>query len=195
MASLDKLDELLRRLLCGGWTTETERAILGLGPPALERLLDASDGVFFPTDQEWRDYGVYRRHAVAAFAKVDMDGVLEAMKKRNWTNAAIACSGVGLVRDVRVVPILISCYGEREPLLRRKAVEFLGHQSDARALSTVIRALRDRSSDVRLAAIRACAEIGDAQAIDHLREFERRHQKSPLIEREVRLAIRKIRNG
>ena len=43
--------------------------------------------------------------------------------------------------------------------------------------------------------IRACAEIGDAQAIAHLRELARRHQKSPLIGREVQSAIRKTRNG
>src|ERR1700688_3633490 len=90
------LDDELRALLRGVWTFETAPpALLALGRPALGRLLDAPDGAFFPTYTEWRDYGMYRQHAVAAFAKADMAGVLSAMKKRQWTDAAIARSGVG----------------------------------------------------------------------------------------------------
>jgi hypothetical protein len=84
-----RIDDELRAMLRGVWTFETAPpALLALGRPALDRLLDAPDCVFFPTYMEWRDYGMYRQHAVAAFAKADMAGVLSAMKKRQWTDAA-----------------------------------------------------------------------------------------------------------
>src|SRR5450755_4433946 len=109
------------------WTFETApSALISLGPPALDRLLDASDGVFFPTDTDWRDYGVNRQHAVAAFAKADMDHVLSAMKKRKWTDVTVARSGVDLVQDARVVPFLVTAYTVAEPMIRARAIDCLG---------------------------------------------------------------------
>jgi hypothetical protein len=190
------LDDELRALLRGTWTFETAPpALLALGRPALDRLLDATDGVFFPTYTEWRDYGMYRQHAVAAFANADMDGVLSAMKKRKWTDAAVARSGVGLVQDGRVVPFLVRAYADREPPRRQYAIEYLGNQRDPRATETVLRALKDRSSAVRLAAIRALGQIGEPQAISALRAIADRDARSLLVEQEIKEALRKIRKA
>lgn len=187
------IDDALRALLHTSWTFDAAPPeLLALGRPALDRLLDATLGDFFPTDLEWRDYGVQREHAIAAFAKADLDGVLAAMKKRKWSDAAIASSGVARVRDGRLVPFLITLYADREPLSRKAAVEYLANQRDPAATATVIRALRDRSSDVRMAAIRALGEIGDRAALDPLAQLVERN-RSPLIEDEVKLARRKIR--
>ncbi len=190
------LDEELRGLLRGNWTFETAPpALLALGPPALDRLLDAPSSVFFPTDTEWRDYGMYRQHAVAAFAKRDLDSVLAAMKKRKWTDAAIGLSGVGLVRDARVVPLLVRLVADPEPMRRQEAVELLGGQRDPDATAAVLRALRDRSSNVRRAAVHALGEIGDPTTVDALEEAARRWAKSPLIEAEVAATLRKVRDA
>ena len=191
-----KLDNELRALLRGVWTFETASpALLALGRPALDRLLDATAGAFFPTDIEWRDYGMYRQHAVAAYANADMEGVLSAMKKRKWTDAAVARSGVGLVQDARVVPLLVSAYADREPLWRQNAIDYLGSQRDPRATDTVLRALKDRSSAVRLAAIRALGQIGDPQTISALRAIADHSQRSLVVEYEVKEALRKIRKA
>ncbi len=187
------IDDALRALLHTSWSFDAAPPeLLALGRPALDRLLDAKVGELFPTEMEWRDYGVQREHAIAAFAKADIDGVLTAMKKRKWTDAAIASSGIALVQDARLVPILVSLYADREPLSRKAAVEYLGNQRDPLATAAVIRALRDRSSDVRLAAIRALGNMGDLDAIEPLTQLAERN-RSPLIEPEVKAACRKIR--
>jgi HEAT repeat protein len=164
-ASDDKLDDALRALLRGTWTFETAPpALVALGPRALDRLLDATDGVFFRTETEWRDYGIYRQHAVAAFAKADMGRVLSAMKKRKWSAVEIVLSGVALVRDARVVPFLVAAYADPDSTMRQRAIEGLRTQRDARAKETLIRALKDRSPDVRRSAKRALEElVGDVQ--------------------------------
>ena len=193
---MKNVDNELRALLRETWTFETApAALLALGRSALDRLLDADDGVFFPTFTEWRDYGMMRQQAVAAFAKADLDGVLSAMKKRKWTSADVARSGVGLVQDARVVTFLVSAYADGEPPRRKQAIEYLGSQQDRRATETVLRALKDRSSEVRLAAIRALGQIGDPQAIHALRAITGAGARSLLVEQEVKVALRKIRKA
>jgi HEAT repeat protein len=62
----------------------------------------------------------------------------------------------------------------------------------------LLRALRDRSSDVRLTAIRALGKIGDPQTVEQLQVMAKRHARSPLIEHEVKEAvgnIRKVQTG
>jgi HEAT repeat protein len=188
------LDEELRPLLHGVWRFDAAPPeLLRLGEPALERLLDAPDSAFWSTDMEARDYGSLRQHAIAAFAKADLDGVLLAMKRRKWTDARIALSGVALVHDARVVPFLVRAYADKEPSVRALAIESLGSQRDAVATATVQRALRDRSSDVRLAAIRALARIGDPETIEPLQAALARNPSAPLVANEIKLALKKIR--
>ena len=168
-------------------------ALLRLGQPALERLLDAPDSAFWATYMEARDYGSLRGHAIAAFAKVDMDSVLLAMKRRKWTNARVALSGVALVQDARVVPLLVRAYADEGPPVRARAIEYLGDQRDPVATATVHRALRDRSSDVRLAAIRALGKNGDPEAIEPLEATLARNPSALLVANEVKLALKIIR--
>lgn len=188
------LDDELRALLRELWTFETAPArLLSLGQPALDRLLDAPDGVFFPTDTDSRDYGMNRHHAIAAFAKADMERVLSAMKERKWTNLAVTLSGVGLVRDARVVPFLINTYADPAPMSRERAIDYLGCQRNPLATTTVLRALRDRSSEVRLTAIRALGQIGDPRTVEAVRAMAKRHSRSPLVTYEVKKALANIR--
>ncbi|HZS35950.1 MAG TPA: HEAT repeat domain-containing protein [Polyangia bacterium] len=133
--------------------------LLALGAPALARLLDAPDSVFFDDEMDWRDYGGNRRQALAAFAEADLARVLAAIKRRKWPDARVVLSGVGLVRDARLVPVLARAYAGGDPLTRAAAVEQLGGQRHPLATATVERALRDRSSDVRRAATRALAQL------------------------------------
>lgn len=188
------VDDALRPLLHGVWRFDAPPpALLRLGLPALERLLDAPASAFWSTDTEARDYGSLRHHAIAAFAKADMDGVLLAMKRRKWPDVRVALSGVGLVEDARVVPFLVRAYADKGPLCRTDVIEYLGSQRDPVATATVQRALRDRSSDVRLAAIRALGSIGDPAAIEPLEGTLARNPSAPLVADEVKRALKKIR--
>ena len=191
LAVLDGLDQQLRLLLRETWASEAPPpGLLGLGQPALERLLDAPDSAFWPTDLEWRDYGGNRRQAVAAFARKDMAGVLRAMDARKWTDVRVALSGVGLVTDARVVPHLVGAYAGADPMTRSSVVYYLGFQRDARATAAAVRALTDRSSEVRLAAVRALGSIGDPGTIEALQAIARR--AGSLAAREARQAVEKI---
>jgi len=190
---MSALDDELRALLQQPFTNEAPPpALLALGHRALERLLD---GGLFATQDEWRDWGANQAFAVAAFAKVDFDGVVRAMRKRERSDADIGLSGVGLLRDARAVPFVLAAYAESSPLGRREAIELLGRQRDPRATATVVRALRDRSPDVRLAAVRALGEIRDRETLEPLRAFAERHADAPLVPEEVARALRAIKAG
>lgn len=194
VAEQQRIDDELRPLLHGMWSFDTApAALLRLGPPALERLLDAPDSVFWPTDMEWRDYGSTRQHGIAAFAKQDLAGVLAAMKRRKWPAVRVALSGIALVQEARVVPFLVRACGDAGAPVRAKAVEYLGLQRDPLATAAVVRALRDRSSDVRVAAIRALGSIGDPQSIEPLEATVARNLRSPVVASEVKQALQKIR--
>lgn len=173
------------------WSLETvPEELLRLGPPALARLLDSADAVYWPTEMEWRDYGPLRQHGIAAFARVDLDAVLRAMKRRRWTAARVALSGIGLLRDARVVPFLVRASGDASPGVRARAVESLGLQRDEAATAAVLRALRDRSSDVKRAAVRALGSIGDPRAIEPL---EAARARNPGLADEAAQALRTLR--
>jgi HEAT repeat protein len=191
----DALDDQLRALLHAMiWTRDAPGpAILRLGQPALERLLDAPDAVFWATEMDWRDYGGNRREAIAAFARRDLNRVLSAMRTRHWTDARIALSGIGLVQDARVVPFLLRAYADAAPATRAEAIRYLGFQRASGATSTVLRALRDRSSSVRLAAIRALGDIGDPNTTQALEVMAQRNPPSKLVVHELKRALEKIR--
>jgi hypothetical protein len=193
----DALDAQLRALLHEPiWTNDApDPALLRLGQPALERLLDAPDSVFWATEMDWRDYGGNRREAIAVFARKDLNLVLNAMKTRKWTDARIAFSGIGLVQDVRVVPFLLRAYASEAPATRAEAVRYLGFQRAPDATSTVLRALRDRSSSVKLAAIRALGDIGDPGTAQVIEVLVQRKPSSKLVAYELKEALEKIRKA
>jgi HEAT repeat protein len=72
-------------------------------------------------------------------------------------------------------------------------IEVLGGQRDPRATATVERALRDRSSGVRLAAIRALGSIGDPATIEPLQAILARNPSARLVADEVKRALKQIR--
>ena len=165
-----------------------------LGSAGLDRLLDAG-GSFFSDEMDYRDYGAMLQYAVAAWAKRDLPAVLAAMRKRKWNDGAIARSGAGLVRDARIVPFLVRACAAREPLVRQAAVDALGGQDHPRATAAVARALRDRSSDVRLAAIRALARIADPSTEEALHDASEHYKSTPLTKQEFAAALAAVRRA
>jgi HEAT repeat protein len=163
----------------------------------LERLVDSLDGKVDlwtgKTEMDGREYEDARQAAVAAFAASNMAAVLRVFKARGWSKLHIALSGIGRVPDRRVVPYLLSAYESDEPLDRRSAVNFLAGQRDARATEALIRALSDRSFDVRRAAIDGLGEAGDARAIEPLRLLSKQSARSPRLAESAVAAIRKLR--
>jgi hypothetical protein len=192
-----ELDTRLRALL-NHWTYwESEPQLQALGRPALQRLLDSLEGKVNlwagKTEMDGREYEDACQAAVAACAKVNMASVLRAFKARGWGDLQIALSGIGRVPDPRVVPYLLAAYESKEATHRLSALNYLAGQRDDRATDALVRALGDRSSDVRRAAIDGLGEVGDARAIEPLRLVAKGGARTQPLAQHVKAAIAKIR--
>jgi HEAT repeat protein len=192
----DTLDERLRALLNREGYDSKE--LVSLGPEAFERILLALErkvSLRMPDKSSELDGRAYEdglQAALAAFAAGDLESVLAKLKARQWSDIRIALSGIARVADARVVPFLLTAYESKEPLTRLFAVGFLGMQRDPRATDALIKALSDRSSDVRYAAIEALGECGDARTIDSLKALVMNPARTTDVADRARQAIRKI---
>jgi HEAT repeat protein len=167
------LDERLRALL--NHEGYDPKELVALGRPALQRVLLAVEReapLTLPSKTSELDGRAYEdglQAALAAFAADDLQGVLTELKARQWSDERIALSGLARVKDERIVPFLLAAYASKEPMTRLSAVNYLGLQRDPRATDTLVKALTDRSSQVRSAAVEALGEVGDARAIKALK--------------------------
>jgi hypothetical protein len=179
-------------------TYQCDAELLALGPPALKRLLDCIEGKanleIQQTYMQFRDWGDWRTLGVAAFAKANLGGVLDAVTARGWSDPLIA-GYVGRVPDPRVLPYLVARLASKEPLDRAAAVNDLAVQRDPRATDALVRALRDRSSFVRVLAIERLGDLGDPRAIEPLQALVKRSARSPHVARCAKAAIARIRRG
>ncbi len=192
----DTLDERLRALLNREGYDSKE--LVSLGHEAFERILLALErkvSLTMPDKSSELDGRAYEdglQAALAAFAADDMESVLAKLEARQWSNIKIALSGIARVADARVVPFLLTAYESKEPLTRLFAVGFLGMQRDPRATGALIKALSDRSSEVRHAAIEALGECGDARTIDSLKALVAKPARTTDVADRARQAIKKI---
>jgi hypothetical protein len=188
----------LRKLL-NHWDHQTSpAAIVSLGEAGLQRLLDSLEGQLDlwtgRGELEGREYDDARHAALGAFAQADLGAVLRAIQARGWDDVRVALSGVGRVPDARVVPYLLRACASKEPLHRLAAMSGLAVQRDESATSALIDALRDRSSNVRSAAVDALGQAGDPRAIEPLELFAKRSARAPWLARSAKNAIRRIRS-
>lgn len=195
MAASDDLEERLRALLARWDYSRSPAEVVALGAGAFARLLDAVEGrSLYKEGADPREYDTARRHAVAAFARSDLDAALAEMRRRGWSDERMALSGIGLVADARVTSLLLALVADKSSMSRLSAVAYLGAQRDPRATEALARALSDRSSDVRYAAIQSLIEAADENAIAPLQDFARR-AKEPHLAKEAKSAIAKIRKA
>ena len=190
-------DAQLRALVSRWDYDRSARELVAMGKAALERILDASDGhgSLDEPGADGRQYEDGLHAAVAAFAAQDMDRVLAAMKARRWDDTTIAFSGIARVPDARVPPFLKSAFASKDAFTRQRAVTLLGMQRGAEAVTTLVTALSDRSSDVRIAAIDALAEVGDPAAIPPLEALAKRSARSAYQAKRIEVAIAKIHSS
>jgi len=116
------------------------------------------------------------------------------MKRRKWTDLTVALSGIARVPDPRVIPFLKAAYGNKEPFTRQRAVTLLGMQRGPDAVDALVSALRDRSSDVRIAAIQALGTMGSARAIPSLKGLATRSARLRYQTDCIQEALEKIRD-
>jgi Immunity protein 74/HEAT repeats len=189
-------DARLRALL-SRWDYERSAAeLVAMGEPALERILDASDGhgSLDEPGANGRQYEDGRQAAVAAFAAQDMDRVLAAMKARKWDDFTVAISGIARVPDPRVVPFLKGAYASsKDAFARQRLVTLLGMQRGPEAVDALVAALSDRSPDVRIAAIESLGEVGDLLAILPLEALAKRSARSAYQVKRIEETVEKIR--
>jgi HEAT repeat protein len=191
------LDELLRTLVNHEGFDPSQ--IVALGRPAFERLLLAVERkapLTIPgrtSDLDGRAYEDGLQAALAAFAADDLQGVLAELRSRQWSDERITLSGLGRVKDERMVPILVVALANSEPMTRLAAVNSLGVQRDSRATEALVRALADRSSQVRSAAVDALCAVGDARAIEALKAVAARPARPASLADRARQGLKKMR--
>jgi hypothetical protein len=193
---MEEVNEARLRALLSGWDYQRSAAeLIAMGRPALLRVLDATDGHGSLDDPgvDGRDYEDGRQAAVAALADHDMAGVLSEMKQRKWTDLTVALSGIARVPDPRVVPFLKAACASKDPFTRQQAVTLLGMQRGPDAVGALASALRDRSPDVRIAAIQALGTMGSARAIPSLEALAARSTRLRYQTDCINEAIEKIR--
>jgi HEAT repeat protein len=178
------LDERLRALL--NQEGFDPKKLVALGRPALERVLLAVERkapLTLPgrtSELEGRAYEDGLQAALAAFAADDWPGVLAELQSRQWSDERIALSGLARVKDDRIVPFLVAACASKEPMTRLSAVHFLSVQRDPLATDALLRALADRSSQVRRAAALALREAGDPRASEALKALAARPARPSL---------------
>ena len=197
MSRSDELEERLAALLLRWDYQRSPAEVVALGGPALERLLDASDGKGTPWHEgaNPRDYEDALHAAVAAFGRDDLEAVLAEARRRGWDSLRVVLSGLGGVADARVVLMLLEMVSSKDSLVRLRAVGYLAAQADPRATEALIRALADRNESVRSTAIDGLAEKGEAGAVEALQAFAKRSAGTPWLAKSARAAIAKIRKA
>lgn len=168
------IDAELRALLACEHNTRAIAALVSLGRPALDRLLDAvARRADVPSLLGPREKEEALVDAVVAFAQRDLDAVLEGVEARGLQDDFTALWALGCVADPRVVPLLLRNLASKDSTTRWMAACGLARQRDTRATDALVRALKDRASDVRCEAAEGLGNIGDSRAIGALEDAAR----------------------
>jgi HEAT repeat protein len=99
-----------------------------------------------------------------------------SMQKQIHSDRYFAVHVLGALKDRRAVPILV-------PLLQDEQINYnvawaLGEIGDEQAIGPLIESLRDKSSDMRVSAIRALQKLGAIAALPHLQAILNDHEKT-----------------
>jgi HEAT repeat protein len=94
-----------------------------------------------------------------------------AQREGSREERLVAIVHLGETRDPRAVYPLMDCCAEKDPEIRRMAIEALGKIGSARAVDTLVDRLGDTNEDlaVRISAISALAAIRSDHACQELR--------------------------
>ncbi len=186
------IDAVLRAVVNDG---DDPSALVALGRPAFERLLALIDGrVPISCSIDFRDYEANMSDALTAFARQDVEAVLEALEARGWDESSTAVWALGNVSSPRVVPFLERALASRHAHIRWMAVCGLARQKGRPTTDALIRALRDRSSHVRAVAAEALGKKNASRALEALRAAAaaKSNARYPPVARYAQQAIARI---
>lgn len=177
-------EPLYRMLMESGGSSDFERAIIRLGPAAVEPLCRK----VMESDDRNRFFVVGMLAAVAderaiptlvwliethqenvpidkLAGKIGMpaiDALLKLSKSENLLVRANAASVIGQIRDERSLKALLSMLGDTYPGVRLKVVEGLANFADSAIAQVLVSALGDENYEVRLKVIDVLAKlVGD----------------------------------
>ncbi|MBU7024833.1 MAG: HEAT repeat domain-containing protein [Theionarchaea archaeon] len=108
-----------------------------------------------------------RRSVEKMEKKKDVDGLIETLRRDNWTHrrkAAAALERIG----APAVEALITALEDENRYVRRMTALILGAIKDRRAVEPLIKALKDRDTNVRRYAADSLGKLKDKRAIEPL---------------------------
>jgi len=103
--------------------------------------------------------------------KKDVEGLIKALKHKDYLVGSEAAKALGEVGDVGAVEPLVQVLNVEAPFfypVSCAAAEALAQIGDAGAVEPLIRALKDERLGVRYEAVKALCEIGDVRAVEPL---------------------------
>lgn len=104
-------------------------------------------------------------------AERDVDGLIEALKRKDIVVRTRAAKALGEIGDARAVESLIQTLKDEPRYVRGEAARALGQIGDKKAVEPLIQALKDKGAlnrHVRERAARALGQIGDEKAVEPL---------------------------
>ncbi|HEY2368072.1 MAG TPA: HEAT repeat domain-containing protein [Polyangiaceae bacterium] len=131
----------------------------------LERLVGSLPSA--PAD--FRDYSDMVSQAIFDAAQKDREAFVRVLEEEpTLLESGTVVWALGAVDDERLVPLLCGALKGKEPNVRWSAAHALAKRPSA--APALIDALRDRAPSVRAVVIEALGDLGDARALEPLRE-------------------------
>lgn len=93
---------------------------------------------------------------------MQLDDVLESLKRLDWHARVEACARLGELRDARALPPLLACLEDEDTEVRSAAAHALGASGLLEALPALLNHLLDANRHVREAVWQALAALGPA---------------------------------
>lgn len=170
---MSEIDACLARLADDRTYAPAVARLAALGTPALLRLIAILDGTRWygtPPGNDVRDFAERLEAALAAVAQARPEAFLEEAARPGRLECHAVVAAAGALKDPRAVELLFSAAGAASWSSRWTAIRVLARRRSARAAATLVRALKDRDSLVRMAAAEGLAGLGDERALTPLRE-------------------------
>jgi bilin biosynthesis protein len=108
-----------------------------------------------------------RRSVEKMEKKRDVDGLIEILRRDNWTHKRKAAAALERIGAPAVEALIIALEDENR-YVRRMAALILGTIKDRRAVEPLIKALKDRDTNVRRYAADSLGKLKDKRAIEPL---------------------------
>lgn len=197
--AIERLFSLWRYDLWAVVSSAAERAILKMGEPAIEPLLDLARETYEYLDNSIRNSvfaGVVQNSGFAAIAEIGepavarLVGILKSGDEEAGFRGQIALV-LGMIGDKRALDALLEAMRHDNADIRWGAVRALGQMQDQRAVAPLIEALKDKDMHIRYTAAWLLGNLGDTSVIQALTEAMKDEERD--VRAEAARALKKLK--